>query len=167
MTSVSGRMVNVGDLWHHWSPLGVIDATFDQLIVIKCAGPHKHALRTVKIIDSNKILALLPPTVAIFIQVLSVTLLLSLVCVTALSRQRTHCCCHTIHSAMTHSSCTHSFRVGRTLKSSHWFVVVTVLMSVTTTNLLWCSFWHDVLTSLLSENMILMQMFPASLSLHN
>lgn len=122
MTSVSGRMVNVGDLWHHLPSVGVIDATFDQLIVIKCAGPHRHTLRTVKIIDSNKIPALLPPTVATFIQVLSVTLLLSLDLRHCSEQAENTLLLSYNRSAMTHNSYTHSFRVGRTLKSSHWFL---------------------------------------------
>lgn len=68
------------------TPVGVIDATFGQLIVINCARlysytqTHKRALslKTVQIIDLNWILPLLPLTVATFIQVPSVVLLLSL-----------------------------------------------------------------------------------------
>lgn len=88
---------------------------------------HRHTLRTVNIIDSNETLTLLPLTVATFTQILPETLLLSL--------DLRHCCEQAentllllyTHSAMRNSSCTHSFRGGRKLKSSHWFVVVTVL----------------------------------------
>lgn len=86
-------------------PVGVIDASFGQL---KWAGPLIHtgthtytralSLRTVQIIDSHEKLTLLPLTVATFIQAPSDSLLLSLdlQLVTALGKQRIHCCCRTI-----------------------------------------------------------------------
>lgn len=40
MIWVSGWLVSVGDLFHHQPPVGVIDAAFDPLIGIKCAGPR-------------------------------------------------------------------------------------------------------------------------------
>lgn len=97
----------VGQCGRSLPPVGAIDATFGQLnLAINCAGArsytqaHRHALslRTVQIIDSRQILALSPLTVATFIRAPPVSLLLFLdsQLVTALARQRIHCCCRTI-----------------------------------------------------------------------
>lgn len=94
-------------------------------------------------------LTLLPLTVATFTQLLSVTLLLSLDLRHCSKQAENTLLLSYTHWATRKSSCAHSFRVGRTLKSPHWFVVVTVLSVI----------WWLV--------MFFLQMFPASLSPHN